>query len=191
MNVFEKLVHVDFWLFFKINSIWTNSLFDAVFPFLRESFLWLPLYLFLLVFILMNFGIKGVYWSLALIITAALCDITSSHIIKEIIIRARPCRNSELMHPVRFLVIYCPMNSGFVSSHAANHFGLAVFIYTTLRPHTSRWICCFYGWAAIIAYSQVYVGVHFPLDIICGALVGCLLGLVTSKIFIRYTGFIS
>lgn len=162
MNVLEKLTRLDFWLFSKINGEWTNVVFDSLFPFLRESMIWIPFYLFLLVFILLNFGREGVYWSLGLIITAALCDIISSHVIKEAITRIRPCRDAALAHPVRFLVTYCPRSSSFVSSHAVNHFGMAMFLYTTLRPLTSAWISCIFGWAAVIAYAQVYVGVHFP-----------------------------
>ena len=183
MSLLERIIHFDFWLFFKINGTWTNPVFDLVMPFLRESIIWIPVYLFLLLFIWLNFGIRGLYWAVALGCTAAVCDIVSSHLIKEAIMRLRPCRSPGIEDRVRFLVNYCPMSSSFVSSHAANHFGVAVFIYRTLRAHISQWLTIFFVWAAAISYAQVYVGVHFPLDVLSGALVGCLLGSIMSRLF--------
>ena len=186
MSALDRIIQFDLWLFFKINRTWTGNLPDVILPLMRESVVWIPLYLFLLLFIWINFGVKGLYWAVALICTASLCDIVSSHVIKESISRLRPCRTPEIADRVRFLVKYCPMSSSFISSHATNHFGIAVFIYKTLRSNTSGWITLFFVWAAIISYAQVYVGVHFPLDVFCGALVGCLLGYGMSKLFNRY-----
>jgi undecaprenyl-diphosphatase len=186
MSTLERIINADYWLFFKINGTWTNGFLDAVFPFLRESVLWIPLYLFLLIFIWVNFGVPGLYWAVVFICTASLCDIISSHVIKESIMRLRPCRTPGIVGDVRFLVKYCPMGSGFVSSHATSHFGMAVFVYATLQKFISGWAGLFFAWAAMISYAQVYVGVHFPLDVVCGALVGCLIGTVMSRLFNRY-----
>jgi undecaprenyl-diphosphatase len=190
MSALERFFQFDFWLFFKINGTWTSDFLDKFFPLLRESVFWIPLYLFLLVFIWINFGVRGLHWAVMLICTAALCDITSSHVIKQHVFRLRPCRNPEIESQVRFLVKYCPMSSSFVSSHATSHFGIAWFVYATLRPYTSRYLNIVFAWAAIIAYAQVYVGVHFPLDVLSGALVGCLLGYLMSKLFTRYMGLV-
>ena len=100
--------------------------------------------------------------------------------------RLRPCRNPLLSDRVRVLVIYCPMSSGFTSSHATTHFGVATFVYSTLKKYGSGWVSMFFVWAAIICYAQVYVGVHFPIDVFCGSLVGCLLGSIIGKLFNRY-----
>ncbi|MEJ7769587.1 MAG: phosphatase PAP2 family protein [Chitinophagaceae bacterium] len=191
MNVSERIIDFDYWLFFKMNGTWTNHFLDAVFPFLRESVIWIPLYLFLLVFILTNFGLHGVYWAIAFICTVSLCDIISSHLIKETFMRLRPCRNPDIASQVNFLVKYCPMNSSFVSSHAANHFGMALFVFSTLRGYAPYWAGLFFVWAAIIGYAQVYVGVHFPSDVICGALVGCLIGILGSRLFNKYVTMVA
>jgi membrane-associated phospholipid phosphatase len=190
MSALERVIQFDFWLFFKINGTLTCNFFDTFFPLIRESVVWIPLYLFLLIFIWINFGVRGLYWAVVLICTASLCDIISSHIIKESIFRLRPCRNPGMDSQVRFLVKYCPMSSSFVSSHATTHFGIAWFLNATLRQFTSNYINLFFVWAALISYAQVYVGVHFPLDVLCGALVGCLIGYVMSKSFNRYVGLI-
>jgi membrane-associated phospholipid phosphatase len=178
-------------LFFFINKGLANNFFDKVMPFVRESNLWVPLYLFILVFMLVNFGKKGWPWILFAVCTAAACDLASSRLIKEHIFRIRPCQNMALVHQIRVLANYCPQSSGFTSSHATNHFGLAMFIVVTLRPYTSPWIRLFFAWAALVCFAQVYVGVHYPLDVVCGGLLGCLLGYIIGRFFNNYAGLVS
>jgi undecaprenyl-diphosphatase len=186
MSILDKIARLDWWIFFKINGEWTNGFLDTVLPLLRESVFWIPLYFFLLIFIWVNFGKKGLYWALFLICTAAMCDVVSSHIIKQVIFRYRPCRNPEIASRVRLLVSYCGSNSSFTSSHATSHFGIAMFIFRSLRKFTSGWTGLFFLWAAVISYAQVYVGVHFPVDVFCGALLGCLIGYSFSSLFNKY-----
>jgi membrane-associated phospholipid phosphatase len=178
-------------LFFLVNNGTANSFFDLVMPFIRESYTWAPLYLFILVFAVANFGNRGLLWILFFICTAALCDLVSSHLIKEHIFRLRPCQNPALAHQIRILANYCPRSSGFTSSHATNHFGMAIFMVTTLRAYTSAWINLFFVWAAIICFAQVYVGVHYPTDVISGGLLGCLLGYIIAVFFNNYAGLVS
>jgi undecaprenyl-diphosphatase len=77
------------------------------------------------------------------------------------------------------------MSGSFTSSHAANHFGLAMFSFLTLRPQIGKWAWLFFLWAAAIGYAQVYVGVHYPTDIIGGAVLGMLAGLLSGGFFQR------
>lgn len=188
MNFLDRVLQVDLQLFHQINGVWTNGFFDIFFPFLRESILWIPLYLFLLLFTCINFGMRGVYWCVAFICTASLGDIVSSHLIKELIFRARPCQTSSLGESMRLLVVYCPQSSSFLSSHATNHFGLAMFVFTTWKRIFSNWILIFFLWAGLIAYAQVYVGVHFPLDVICGTILGCAIGALSGNLYNKYVG---
>jgi membrane-associated phospholipid phosphatase len=178
-------------IFFLINNDSSNRFFDAVLPFMRESNFWAPLYLFMLLFAVLNFGKRGWLWFLFAVCTAALTDLVSSHLIKEHIFRLRPCQNPELADRINILANYCPQSSSFTSSHAANHFGLAVFVVLTLRRYTSSWIYLFYAWAFIVCYTQVYVGVHYPLDVISGALVGSLPGYFMARFFNNYAGLLS
>ena len=178
-------------LFFLINNNMANGFLDAIMPFLRESNVWVPLYLFLLVFILVNFGKRGWRWILFAACTAAACDLVSSKLIKEHIFRLRPANNPELADHVRSLVNYYPQSSSFTSSHATNHFGLAMFIVLTLQPYTSKWIRLFFLWAAVICFAQVYVGVHYPFDVLSGALLGCGLGYIIALFFNNYAGLVS
>ncbi len=89
---------------------------------------------------------------------------------------------------VRFLLNYKPISSSFTSSHATNHFGIAAFLYYSLKDIFGKWPRIFFLWAFLIGYAQVYVGVHYPGDIIAGALIGILLGYLWAKVFNKYIG---
>jgi membrane-associated phospholipid phosphatase len=179
----HKILQGDYWLFSHINQRWTSPILDNVFLFVREAEFWVPFYLFLLVFMTINFGKKGWLWSLYLTMTVIISDLISSHLIKDhLVYRLRPCGNPLWADTIRFLANYCPVSSSFTSSHACNHFAMAVFIYRTLRP-VSRWWALVLLWAFIISYAQVYVGVHYPLDVICGGILGSLIGWLTSLVF--------
>lgn len=181
-GLLQKIFTIDYRLFTRINQDWTNPWLDTLFVFLREAELWVPFYLFLLVFITLNFPKKGWWWSLSLIMTAIISDLASSSGMKRLVFRLRPCQNPLLADKMRFLAQYCPGSSSFTSSHACNHFALAFFLFLTLR-HTSRWWWLVFPWAFSISYAQVYVGVHYPLDVLCGGILGSLIGIVTSRLF--------
>jgi membrane-associated phospholipid phosphatase len=185
----EKLLHADYWLMVKINRDWQVSFFDNTALFLRESLTWLPLYVFLLLFVLINFGKKGFWWVISVLAMAGISDIISSHIIKEIFDRPRPCRDEVMASQIRFLAKTCGMNGSFTSSHATNHFALATFIYFTLR-FLNPWWAVFFLWAALISYVQVYVGVHYPSDVLGGAALGFLVGFVTARFFNHKIGLV-
>ncbi len=175
----------DTWLFMQINRVWTNGFLDQVFPWWRDANTWIPLYLFLLVFIFLNFGWRAWPWVLFVVLTATLTDQVSSQLFKDWFNRPRPCRDPVLMYHVRLLLNRCPSSASFTSSHAANHFGAACFIYFTLKPYLKKWGYLFFVWAATISYGQVYVGVHYPLDILGGAILGSLIGCGTASFFNR------
>jgi undecaprenyl-diphosphatase len=183
MYLLQEILRWDRELFNKINGEWTNSFFDAILPYTRNSMIWPPLYLFFIVFALLNLKRSGWYWVLLGVLTVATTDLISSWGIKELIFRLRPCRDEALAGHVRLLVGYCPQSSGFTSSHAANHFAMAMFIFLTLKNYIGKWIWLIFLWAFAISYAQVYVGVHYPLDVICGSVVGMLIGYTWAKIF--------
>lgn len=169
-----------------INNRWQNPFFDWLCPIIRNGDLWMPLYLFVLLFVLLNYKKTGWWWVLAAACTPALTDLISSHLIKENIIRLRPCNDPALASWLRFYPgIYRPQSSSFTSSHASNHFGMALFFFLTLKDKIGKFAWLFFIWAGAICYSQMYVGVHYPLDIICGALVGMMVGYTTATAFYK------
>lgn len=188
-TIWQTLLSWDRALFEKINSDWANPLFDAVMPFLRVSLNWVPLYLFLLVLVLQNFRIKGLWWALFFIVTVALTDMTGTYVFKHNIERLRPCRDPEFMDHVRMLLDGCAGGYSFTSNHAANHFGMAVFFFITFRHLIGRWAWLGLFWAASIAYSQVYVGIHYPSDVMGGAMLGVIFGVSTGQLFNKRFGF--
>ena len=97
LTIWQQINNLDHRLFQLINQQGSSSFLDFVLPFLREAQFWMPFYLFLLVFATLNFGIKGWWWSLAIVLTAALCDLVSSHLIKENIFRLRPCQDPSMI----------------------------------------------------------------------------------------------
>ena len=183
LHLMQQLLSYDRDLFKLINYRWHNSFFDWLMPWLRNSNMWAPLYLFLLLFAVINYKKNGWWWILFAIITVALTDFISSTIIKHNIIRLRPCNNPAIADWVRVLVGYRPQSSSFTSSHATNHFGIAMFLYLTLKNNFGKWSLLFFLWAFSISFAQVYVGVHYPLDITCGAVIGILIGYLCGKLF--------
>jgi membrane-associated phospholipid phosphatase len=185
MGLLSGLLEWDKKLFFVINNGSANAVFDAILPYSRISIIWVPFYLFILVFILMNYKSRSLPWILLIILTVASSDIISSSIVKEYIFRLRPCRDPALFDQVRVLARYCPQSSSFTSSHATNHFAVSMFIYMTLKKDIGKWLRLIFLWAFIIIYAQVYVGVHYPVDVVCGALLGLGIGYMWSFIFKR------
>ncbi len=190
LNILTSLIEKDKWLFEKLNSQWTNSFFDFILPFFRSPVFWAPLYLFLLVFVAANKKKNVLWWIVLFICTAALTDLTGTNVFKQHIDRLRPCADPLMVGHVRFLLKECTgIHQSFLSNHAANHFGMATFFFVTMRHSWGKWCALAFLWAASVAYAQVYVGVHYPLDVFCGALLGILLGLFTGMIFNKRFGF--
>ena len=186
IGLLEKLKGFDYNLFSKINGEWHNSFFDQFFPLTREAFIWAPLYFFFVLFVIINFKKYGWFWAGFFIINVFVSDFISSSIIKEYIFHLRPCRDPAFADHLRFLVKYCPGSSGFTSSHAVNHFAAAMFIFATLKQKVNKnLLALIFLWAFIPSYAQIYVGVHFPTDIIGGIIVGLLLGYFVAYLFNR------
>ncbi len=185
----EALERFDKWLFIKINSGLSNSFFDSLMPFMREALHWAPVYLFLIVFALLNFKGKGAWWILFFIATVALTDMVGNHGFKHTFQRLRPCNDPDLLAHLRLLVHRCSSGYSFTSNHAANHFGIATFFFLTLKPVLRNWAAIGLVWAAVISFAQVYVGVHYPLDILGGTLIGVFFGTLTGRLFNKRYGF--
>jgi membrane-associated phospholipid phosphatase len=186
-QVHDILVYWDHIAWFYINTQWRNPFLDMVAPFIRNQWFWAPLYFFLLLFMPLRFRMKGWLWCLTFIISFALSDQVSATLLKPYFHRLRPCNNPYLAG-ILHLLVPCGGGYSFPSSHASNHFSMAMFSAATLGSRV-RWIWpVAILWAACVSFAQVYVGVHFPLDVTCGALLGTAIGLLTGKVFNRAVG---
>lgn len=183
----ESLLEADRWMLFQVNSEWHHPWLDGAALVLRESVTHAPLYLFLVLLMWMNHGRAGLRWVLTAAVLVGLSDLLSSHVIKDLFDRPRPCRDPETAHGIRFIARYCGMNGSFISSHASNHFALATFVWLSRRDDGGPWWLML-PWAASVAYAQVYVGVHYPSDVLCGALFGAGLGWLAGRITRTRTG---
>ena len=191
LSFLQTLKQWDQWLFIQINNQQSNSFFDSVMPYIRNSFYWAPLYLFLLLFVTINFKGRGWWWVLFFLCTVSLTDIASSQIFKVVFERLRPCQDPDFLQNVRLLVNRCSVGYSFTSSHAANHFGMATFFFISFRKYFKNWTWLAFLWAGVISYAQVYVGVHYPFDVLGGAITGVLLGLLTGRFFNKKFGFVT
>jgi membrane-associated phospholipid phosphatase len=189
MSFWDIINQWDTRLFLQINHVWTNGFLDYNLPWYRDENTWFPLYLFLLIFVFWNFGWRAWPWLLCIIACAALSDQLSSNFIKNFFMRPRPCSDPIVGPYTRLLIARCPSSGSFTSSHATNHFATAMFFYKTLKPYLKKWSYGFFFIAATVCYAQVYIGVHYPLDVIGGGIIGCLLGMTIAYIFNTRIGF--
>ena len=169
----ETIKYWDEQLFLYLNGYHQDWL-DPIVYTLTGKLIWIPLYAFFIYLIIKHFK-KGSVWILAGIGLAILmADQTASGFMKPFFERLRPCHDPRF-EGLMYNYGGCGGMYGFVSSHAANTFALAIYLNLAFRHHLKGfwWL---YVWAGIISYTRVYLGVHYPLDIIVGALVGLLSG---------------
>ena len=180
----DSLLAIDRSLFLFINSLhieWLNSLM----VFFSGGFIWLPLLLIPLWFAFKNLDRKYFFlFFLFLVLAIIASDVTSSYIFKNIFNRMRPCRIAELKNLIYDFGQKCGGKFGFVSSHASNSIALAVFSLRSL-PLRRPIIALLVFLPLIICYSRIYLGVHYPGDILGGATIGVFWALMMSWCFKR------
>lgn len=178
------MVQFDQAFFFFINHNLHFGTLDKLMPYWRSMYLWLPLYTFFSSYLWYNYGKTALIYILALALTVGIADITSSRIVKNLVKRDRPCNDSALKTQVKLLVP-CGGGYSFPSSHATNHFAAAIFVIITFTKKR-RWLAAvLLAWATSIAFGQVYVGVHYPSDVFCGAILGCLIGWLGAFVYLK------
>ncbi|MCK4853096.1 MAG: phosphatase PAP2 family protein [Bacteroidales bacterium] len=168
----EILNQWDTQLFLFLNGLHSPFL-DKVMWFVSGKIQWLPLYLFILVMLINRFRWRTGWILLVVTILITMSDQASVHLFKNVFERLRPCHQSDIAGLIHLVNDYCGGMYGFVSSHASNSFGIAVF--TGLLIRNRYYWTGLLIWASLVGYSRIYLGVHFPGDIIGGGLLGSLL----------------
>lgn len=163
----EALNRIDQWLFYWINNGQQNVFFDHLMPWVTGSGNWHPPILIIFCSLLLFGGRRERAAALLVIPLITLSDQTCSHLLKHVFERTRPCHVLDHVH----LLVGCGSSFSMPSSHAAN-FGAAAFHFAFFYPRLRRTLWSF---ALLMSYSRVYVGVHYPLDVLMGLLLGLLI----------------
>jgi membrane-associated phospholipid phosphatase len=176
---------MDVELFHLINHTIANDFLDWLAPILRDKHTWIPVYVLLLIYIVLKFKKQSFVIILCGILAGGLADSISSKVIKPMVQRIRPC-NESIMQPEVKNIVGCGSGYSFPSSHASNHFALSVFLALAVWPTNRIMRTLLLFWAVSIAFSQVYVGVHYPLDVTCGAILGTVIGGISFWLSMRF-----
>lgn len=177
-----EIQQFDSELFLKIHRGLSNDFFDVMMPLMRNRFFWAPLYIFIIAFCIKQYQKRGYYMIGMLLVTFAMGDLIASRIIKPLVGRIRPCNEISLANEIIHRV---PCGSGysFPSSHATNHFAIAIFLILLFYKQWKPILPLGLVWAFIISFAQIYVGVHYPIDTLCGALLGLCIGSFTFYLY--------
>ena len=174
----DRIIEFDKHLMLLLNG-WHSPFFDFLMPVITNKYTGIPIYLAILVILFRKVDMKKLLIAVAaILVTFALCDSLSVALFKETFQRLRPGWDPQIMDQVRMLE-YKGGQYGFVSSHAANLFGLATI--TSLLIKNRIYTALIFFWAALVGYSRIYVGKHFPADVVCGAIFGMIVGYLVYK----------
>jgi undecaprenyl-diphosphatase len=174
----EILEQWDHDLFLWLNGLHSEAL-DFIMWHVSGKLQWIPLYSFLLVVLFKKYGKSVLVIVLAAGLAVALADQFSVKLFKEVFERWRPCHNLDLKDLVHTVNNKCGGRFGFVSSHAANSFATATLLGLFINRKA---LILLLFWASIVSYSRIYLGVHYPLDILGGAILGGLISVVIYRI---------
>ncbi|MES2238764.1 MAG: phosphatase PAP2 family protein [Bacteroidota bacterium] len=175
----DKLLSLDVQLFVYLNGLGSES-YDGLWLFITKQTNWIPLFLFLLYIIYKKLGAKQTLYVLLSIAVLILITDQFTNLVKNSVERLRPCNNPEINSFIR--IVQSRSSFSFFSGHASNTMASAMFIYLLIKPYFKYTLLLFL-WPLIFAYSRIYLGLHYPLDILCGYLFGMLTGLFVFRVY--------
>ncbi|MCX6270249.1 MAG: phosphatase PAP2 family protein [Bacteroidetes bacterium] len=159
---------------------------DTVMFWLSDRFIWIPLYLIIIYLLFRHFGKKTWVILIMAVLLVTLTDQVSVSLFKNIFHRLRPCHDPSLEGKIHLVRNICGGSYGFISSHAINTFAIAVFLFGFFRRNVPVMAWLLPVWAAAISYSRIYLGAHYPGDVLVGAGMGIFLGWVMRCLALRW-----
>ena len=178
----EKLKDLDADFVLFVNGKHTPFL-DSFFYIVSMTWVWIPLHILLLYLVLKNFRSQSWLILLCIIILITLSDQFASGLVKQWVMRYRPTHNIILGPQLHLVNDYKGGMYGFISSHASNVFAITSFLTFILKEVRLKWLWLLWIWAGLVAFSRVYLGVHYLSDILGGALAGVFFGWLISNLF--------
>ena len=170
----EEIILEDKQAMIFLNNL-GSSTFDPFWILVSEKWFWIPLYVIFLYFLYKNFNKKSLFYILLFVALGITASDQIANIFKIVSERLRPCHDPSLEGLLR--EVKCGGKFGFYSAHSSNSFFVATYLTMLLGKKIKQLPYFLFVWAAIVAYSRVYLGMHFPGDIIVGAIMGILLAL--------------
>ena len=183
MHLIELLKQLDTNIFLSINGLHT-SFFDGFMYAVSAKFTWIPLYISVLYILIKQWKKEAVWLILALVLCIVISDQVASGLLKHLVKRLRPSHVDDLRGLVHLVRDYSGGMYGFASSHASNTVGFALLSSLILKQR--NYTFAIFSWAIITSYSRIYLGVHYPGDILGGALIGSLAALLCYWVLRRY-----
>jgi len=181
MNSFLNTLNTwDTDLFLILNGA-HNSFWDFIMFWASDKFIWIPVYALFLFILWRKYYSKIWIVILFAALLIFLSDQISVHLFKDVFQRLRPCNDPALEGMVHLVNGKCGGSFGFYSSHASNIFAIAVFVISLLGKKNLWMLLLILIWADLIAYSRIYLGVHYPGDVIAGVVAGSLLGWMVAR----------
>ncbi|RYJ52780.1 phosphatase PAP2 family protein [Flavobacterium petrolei] len=175
----EKLLSLDTELFVFLNSLGSEK-YDGLWSFITKQSNWIPLFLLLLYVIFKKLGAKQTLYLLLFVAVLVTFTDQMTNVFKNGFQRLRPCNNPEIKSLIR--IVQFRGSFSFFSGHASNSMAVATLLYFTLRQYF-KYFWLLFLWPFIFAYSRIYLGLHYPLDILSGYLFGFTSGFLMYKVY--------
>ena len=185
MGFIDKIEQIDRQLLFAVNGA-NSPLFDTIMWWVSKPAFGIPFYLLFIFLLYKSFGWKNTFILVLFAgLAVGLADLSAKYLFKEMFERFRPSQNLEIKGQLHYVNNYHGGMYGFVSSHAANMFCIATLIGLWLKNKKRYLLYFLLIWASLIGYSRIYLGVHYPTDVLCGALLGMLIAFVAYRIIFQ------
>jgi len=177
----EQLIQLDEQLFLYLNGLGT-PMFDGFWMFITGKWNAIPLYVFLLYLLYKKLGVKEMLITVFVIALLITCTDQLANVFKHGFERFRPCHNEHLQDIIRLVKDGCGGRYSYFSAHAASAMALAIFLGKVLKPHLKYIASFLFIWALLVGYSRIYIGVHFPADVLTGFFFGFVLAQLSYQL---------